>query len=140
MLSLGNAELGVKLYLSIALAADRLPVATEETSWSDVLSQVSRELVSQAFQLHEAEILELRAQQRCIVCMIGTLLGCGSLDVAAYESLITKVAQYAAKLMKKRDQCQMVGLCSHLFYVITNTVSHSRRIQLHRYADLTTQA
>ena len=33
-----------------------------------------------------------------------------------YDALITKTTQYAAKLLKKPDQCKMVALCSHLFY------------------------
>merc|ERR1712127_591675 len=44
-------------------------------------------------------------------------LECTTFEKAEYEALITKTAQYAAKLLKKPDQCRMVCLCSRLFYV-----------------------
>lgn len=48
--------------------------------------------------------------------MAGTLLACQGFDAADYDALATKTAQYAAKLLKKPDQCRMVTLCSHLFW------------------------
>lgn len=53
---------------------------------------------------------------RCLTAVIGTLLQCKYFSVDDYEALITKVAQYANKLLKKPDQCRMVSLCSHLFW------------------------
>merc|ERR1712157_434772 len=50
-----------------------------------------------------------------ITSMVGTLLQCGSFLKDDYDALITKTTQYAAKLLKKPDQCRMVLLCSHLF-------------------------
>jgi vacuolar protein sorting-associated protein 35 len=48
--------------------------------------------------------------------MVGTLLALRSISKEDYESLITKTAQFSAKVMKKPDQCQLVALCAHLFY------------------------
>lgn len=53
---------------------------------------------------------------RALVSMAGTLLSCTGFDPADYDALATKTAQYAAKLLKKPDQCRMVTLCSHLFW------------------------
>jgi vacuolar protein sorting-associated protein 35 len=56
-------------------------------------------------------------QVNAITTMIGILLSCKSHGFKDYETLITKVTQYAARLLKKVDQCKMVVLCSHLFFV-----------------------
>jgi len=117
MMSKSHPEVTVKLFLSSALAADGF--AGTKAIGSEAFYQVTQELVMQAFMLHETEIQEAGAQQRCIVQMVGTLLACRALEKADYERLITKATQYAAKMMKKRDQCQMVALCSHLFFCIT---------------------
>lgn len=55
-------------------------------------------------------------QNRVLLSMIGTLLNCRSFPTEDYEALITKVAQYSNKLLKKPDQCKMITLCSHLFW------------------------
>lgn len=70
----------------------------------------------QAFILYEDELTDSKAQVRALVSMAGTLLSCEGFDHADYDSLATKTAQYAAKLLKKPDQCRMVTLCSHLFW------------------------
>lgn len=49
--------------------------------------------------------------------MVGALLGCRGFAEEDYDTLITKTTQYAAKLLKKPDQCRMVTMCSHLFWV-----------------------
>ena len=79
--------------------------------------------MTQAYSLHDEDVNDGKAQQRCIVNMVGTLLSCQSLAAKDFENFITKTAQYAAKLTKKQDQCQMVALCSHLFYSIGKEVS-----------------
>lgn len=71
---------------------------------------------TQAFILYEDELTDSKAQVRALVSMAGTLLSCEGFDHADYDSLATKTAQYAAKLLKKPDQCRMVTLCSHLFW------------------------
>jgi len=49
--------------------------------------------------------------------MVGTLLSCRNFSAEDYDTLVTKTTQYAAKLLKKPDQCRMVTLASHLFWV-----------------------
>merc|ERR1712127_155823 len=60
-------------------------------------------------------------------------LECTTFEKAEYEALITKTVQYAAKLLKKPDQCRMVCLCSRLFYVVrkegdTNAYRNPQRV------------
>eukprot|EP00566_Odontella_aurita_P002104 CAMPEP_0113543468 /NCGR_PEP_ID=MMETSP0015_2-20120614/10174_1 /TAXON_ID=2838 /ORGANISM="Odontella" /LENGTH=1074 /DNA_ID=CAMNT_0000443629 /DNA_START=285 /DNA_END=3508 /DNA_ORIENTATION=- /assembly_acc=CAM_ASM_000160 len=117
-LSPGNPEIGLKLYLNIANSADRCATAARESGaaeWSE-FSSVAYELMAQAFLLYEDEVSDSKAQQRAITSMVGTLLACRTFEQQDFEALVTKTAQYAAKLLKKADQCKMVTLCSHLFF------------------------
>jgi len=116
MLAKSNAELAVKLFLHAALASDALLDPSSDDK--EDFTQITHELLVQAFFLHEEEINEPKSQRRCVVNMVAALLACKSLTNQDYESLVTKSAQYAAKLLKKEDQCEMVTMCSHLFYPI----------------------
>jgi hypothetical protein len=71
----------------------------------------------QAFVLYEDELTDSKTQIRALASMVGTLLKCRNFEEGDYDALITKTTQYAAKLLKKPDQCRMVTLCSHLFWV-----------------------
>jgi len=119
MLAKANAELGVKLYLQTAVAADTLAALGSR----DEFGPIMYELISQAFVLYEEEIGDSKAQSRNIKLLIGTLMVCRALSNEEYESLIPKAAQYSAKLLKKPDQCQMVALCAQLFYTTREGVS-----------------
>jgi vacuolar protein sorting-associated protein 35 len=119
LLAKSNPELGVKLYLQTAAAADTLAALGK----SDEFGSIMNELVSQAFTLYEEEIGDSKAQSRNIKLMIGTLLAFQAISTQEYERLIPKAAQFSAKLLKKPDQCQMVALCAHLFYRTGKNVS-----------------
>lgn len=123
MLAKSNPELGVKLYLQTAVAADNLAALGKK----DEFGPIMYELISQAFVLYEEEIGDSKAQSRNIKVLIGTLMACRALSNEEYESLIPKAAQYSAKLLKKPDQCQMVALCAHLFYTTREGVSNESR-------------
>lgn len=137
MLAKSSPELGVKVFLEIALAADHLAILSRQQEASGDFSQIAHELVSQACQLHEQEINDPKSQLRCIVNMAGTIPACQCLSDSEYEGLITKVAQYSARLLKKQDQCQMVAVCAHLFYPegVSRKWTH-RDILLRSFADV----
>ena len=117
MLATSNVEIGFKLYLQAALTADRFAGSRKEGSeLLDVYGPMPYELISQAFVLYEQSITDTKMQQRCIVCIMGTLLDCCSLSDEDYQGLVTKAAQFSAKTVKKADQCQLVTQCAHLFY------------------------
>ena len=124
MLAKGNPEVGLKMYLEAALSADRYANATG-TSDEDksVFAQIVYGLFSQSFTLYEEQSGNSKLQRKCIVSLVGTLLACRSIKKEEYESLVTKMAQYSAKMLKKSDQCEMVALCSYLFYVVDEQVS-----------------
>lgn len=103
------ANLALKLFLEAAQAADRCE--------ADAFKLISYEFVTQAFLLYEDEVTDSKTQIRALTAMIGTLLQARHFDESDYDALSTKVTQYAAKLLKKPDQCRMVALASHLFFV-----------------------
>lgn len=109
-------ETGMKLYLEISLTADSLASAEGDTEILAEFAPIAYELLSQAFAIYEEAITDSKAQQRCIKQIVGTLLASRSLSKDDYESLITKTAQFSAKVVKKPDQCELVSLCAHLFY------------------------
>jgi vacuolar protein sorting-associated protein 35 len=115
-LAKGRPETGVKLYLEAALTADKF--GSKQAAGQDAFGPIAYELISQSFALYEEHSGDSKLQSRCIVAMIGALLACRSLSKEDYESLIMKTAQYAAKMLKKTDQCAMVATCSYLFYVV----------------------
>mmetsp|Transcript_11276 Transcript_11276/g.32441 ORF Transcript_11276/g.32441 Transcript_11276/m.32441 type:complete len:802 (-) Transcript_11276:509-2914(-) len=106
MASTGYAELSLRLFLQCAIAADRCD-----------FKAIAYEFVSQASILYEDELTDSKAQVRALLSMVGTLIACRNFAEEDYDTLITKTTQYAAKLLKKPDQCRMVTLCSHLFWV-----------------------
>ena len=126
MISPNNPELGFKLYLEIAVATDLLAYSTQPTfqSASSEFSSISYDFMTQALLVYEDEISESKVQMQAITSMVGSLLSCRTFERTDYEALITKTAQYAAKLLKKPDQCRMVCLCSRLFYVGGKDVSY----------------
>jgi vacuolar protein sorting-associated protein 35 len=80
---------------------------------------IAYEFVVQAFTIYEECISDSKRQVSALQLIIGTLLSCsntGVLGVENYDTLITKTALYASRLLKKSDQCRMVLLCSHLFW------------------------
>eukprot|EP00980_Cylindrotheca_fusiformis_P010583 scaffold2353_cov134-Cylindrotheca_fusiformis.AAC.6 len=112
-LSKSKPETGIKLYLEAALITDKYGLLAK-----DIFGPISYELISQSFALYEANAGDSRLQIRCVKAIIGTLVACRCLSKEDYEGLIMKTAQYAAKMLKKPDQCEMVALCSNLFYVV----------------------
>ena len=98
-------DLSLRLFLNAAQAADEFAYAA-----------IAYEFMKEALLIYESEISESKAQVRSLTIIIGTLLSCLHFSTEDYEALITKVAQYSNKLLKKPDQCRMITLCSHLFW------------------------
>jgi vacuolar protein sorting-associated protein 35 len=98
-------EQSLNLFLQAAQAADEC-----------AFTAIAYEFMKEALLLFECEVSESKAQVRCLTAVIGTLLNCVQFPSEDYVALITKVAQYANKLLKKPDQCRMVTLCAHLFW------------------------
>lgn len=109
----------------MAVATDFIAHSTHRhyQSVSGEFTSIAYDFLTQAFLIYEDKISDSVAQTRAITLIVGSLLSCKSFEKTDYELLITKTAQYAAKLLKKPDQCRMVCLCSRLFYVGGKDVS-----------------
>jgi len=113
-----HPELCFHLYLHSAVAADRCAVDALQIQSSSVkdFNAISYEFFSQGCLIYETEVSDSKKQQNFLLSLIGNLLFCRRLEKDDYEALTTKVAQYAARLLKKVDQCRMILECSHLFF------------------------
>lgn len=98
-------EPAMKLYLQATQAADDCGYHA-----------IAYEFAKESLLIYECEITDSRAQVHALTSFIGTLLNCKNFPAEDYEALITKIAQYSNKLLKKTDQCRMVSLCSLLFW------------------------
>lgn len=111
-----NSDLCFNLRLQAAAAANRCALVSEKYGSKSDLAPIAYEFMTEAFLIYEAEITESSAQQSAMKKMVGILLSCDCFEKNDYEALITKTTQYAARSLKKTDQCRMVLLCSHLFF------------------------
>ena len=111
-----NPDLCFSLRLQAATAANRCAIMSVEHKDSTDFSPIAYEFMTEAFLTYEAEITDSSAQKNAMIKMIGILLSCECFETTDYEALITKTTQYAARLLKKTDQCSMVLMCSHLFF------------------------
>lgn len=113
-LSKSSVEKALKLHLEISLAADSFATALDDDALG--YSTIAYEYIVQGLSLYEESIDEQKSQQRLLEAFVGTLLSLESLSNEEYERLITRTAQFAAKLFKKQEQCRVVSLCAYLFY------------------------
>merc|ERR1711966_350136 len=120
VLSPAHPELALKLYLEIATATDRLAhsVLAHFPGPSAEFTSIAYDFLTQAFLIYEDNFSDGAAQVRAITTIVGTLLSSRTFARTEYETLITKTAQFAARLLKKPDQCRMVCVVSRLFYVV----------------------
>eukprot|EP01035_Chromulina_nebulosa_P024942 gene24942-32502_t len=111
----------LRLFLQSSQAADQC-----------LYPAIAYEFVKEALLIYESDITDSKSQVRALTSVIGTLLNCANFPNEDYEALITKVAQYANKLLKKPDQSRMVTLCSHLFWPKTISADGTA---VERYSD-----
>lgn len=116
----GHPEIALKLFLMSAMSADECAglAAAQENMASAVapFQAIAYEFMKEALILYETDITDSKSQVRVLKAIIGTLLHCGNFSAEDYDNVTTKLCQYSNKLLKKPDQCQMVSLCSHLFW------------------------
>lgn len=101
----------LRLFLQTSLAADRLAGSGRGNDYT----AIAYEFIVQSFIIYE-EMDNSKQQRAAINQIIGSLYQCVNFEKEEYENLVTRVTQYAAKLLKKPDQCRMVSLCCNLFW------------------------
>ena len=74
------------------------------------------EFLTQAFIVYEDQLTNSKDQFQALELMLCALRNCNNLSPANYDTLATKATQYSSKLLKKKEQCQMVAACAHLFW------------------------
>nr|pir vacuolar protein-sorting protein homolog A_TM017A05.7 - Arabidopsis thaliana [Arabidopsis thaliana] len=125
-----SPDLAFRLYLQCAEAADK---CDEEP--------IAYEFFTQAYILYEEEISDSKAQVTALQLIIGTLQRMQVFGVENRDTLTHKATgadkgklillQYAAKLLKKPDQCRAVYACSHLFWLEDReTIQDGERVLL----------
>jgi vacuolar protein sorting-associated protein 35 len=102
--------------LQATVAADSMFCSENEKIEIDYICQILSEFLTQAYTLIEDDIFDSKVQRGCLLQVIGSLLTIKSLTPKDYASFATKTAQFAAKVVKKHEQCEMVALCSYLFF------------------------
>ncbi|KAG5461244.1 MAG: vacuolar protein sorting-associated protein 35-domain-containing protein [Olpidium bornovanus] len=80
-----------------------------------------------AFTIYEDSISESKAQFTAMTLLIGALQSTSVFSTDNYDTLITKCALHASKLLKKPDQCRAVYLCSHLFWATPDLAAANGR-------------
>jgi vacuolar protein sorting-associated protein 35 len=106
------------LYLHVAVVADRCSQLADKTSGSTRdFPVICYEFMTHALKVYDECSVDHSARKITYLhTLIGTLLECRCFDVHDYDNLSTRLAQYAARLLRKADQCKLLLKCAHLFY------------------------
>lgn len=101
----GASELALRLFCACGQTADQ--TGHEEVSY---------EFFAQAFTVYEEAVSDSKAQFQAVCVISSALHQTRNFGKENYDTLITKCAQHAAKLLRKPDQCRAVYLASHLWW------------------------
>jgi vacuolar protein sorting-associated protein 35 len=101
----GAAELSLRLFCSCGQVAD-----------ATGFEEVAYEFFAQAFTVYEEAVSDSKAQFQAVCVISSALHRTRNFGKENYDTLITKCAQHASKLLRKPDQCRAVYLASHLWW------------------------
>lgn len=101
----GASELSLRLFCSCGQVADMTG-----------FEEVAYEFFAQAFTVYEEAISDSKAQFQAVCVIASALHRTRNFGKENYDTLITKCAQHASKLLRKPDQCRAVYLASHLWW------------------------
>ncbi len=101
----GAPELSLRLFCSCGQVAD-----------ATGFEEVAYEFFAQAFTVYEEAISDSKAQFQAVCVIASALHRTRNFGKENYDTLITKCAQHASKLLRKPDQCRAVYLASHLWW------------------------
>jgi vacuolar protein sorting-associated protein 35 len=101
----GAAELALRLFCSCGQIADMTG-----------FEEVAYEFFAQAFTVYEEAVSDSKAQFQAVCVICSVLHQTRNFGKENYDTLITKCAQHASKLLRKPDQCRAVYLASHLWW------------------------
>lgn len=101
----GAAELSLRLFCACGQTADMTG-----------FEEVAYEFFAQAFTVYEEAVSDSKAQFQAVCVIASALHRTRNFGKENYDTLITKCAQHASKLLRKPDQCRAVYLASHLWW------------------------
>lgn len=101
----GASELALRLFCACGQTADQ--TGHEEVAY---------EFFAQAFTVYEEAVSDSKAQFQAVCVISSALHTTRNFGKENYDTLITKCAQHASKLLRKPDQCRAVYLASHLWW------------------------
>jgi vacuolar protein sorting-associated protein 35 len=101
----GAAELALRLFSACGQTADMTGFV-----------EVAYEFFAQAFTVYEEAVSDSKAQFQAVCVIASALHTTRNFGKENYDTLITKCAQHASKLLRKPDQCRAVYLASHLWW------------------------
>eukprot|EP01002_Notosolenus_urceolatus_P001503 NODE_138_length_2643_cov_38.976870_g111_i0.p1 GENE.NODE_138_length_2643_cov_38.976870_g111_i0~~NODE_138_length_2643_cov_38.976870_g111_i0.p1 ORF type:complete len:823 (-),score=314.76 NODE_138_length_2643_cov_38.976870_g111_i0:108-2576(-) len=100
-----DSELAYKLYLQCALAAD-----------SRHREALVYEFVTRAFTIFEEEMPDSKQQLAALTLMISSLQATSNVGEENYGNMCIQATKACSRMLKKKDQCTLVALCSTLFW------------------------
>ena len=68
------------------------------------------------------------SQVRALQQIIGTIRQTKNFGEENYDTLITNTTKYAARLLKKQDQCGLVCECAHLFWTGDSRCANDEKV------------
>ncbi|KAK7741822.1 retromer complex subunit Vps35 [Cytospora paraplurivora] len=101
----GASELALRLFCACGQTADQ--TGHEEVAY---------EFFAQAFTVYEEAVSDSKAQFQAVCVIASALHTTRNFGKENYDTLITKCALHASKLLRKPDQCRAVYLASHLWW------------------------
>eukprot|EP01119_Soliformovum_irregulare_P001205 TRINITY_DN10924_c1_g1_i1.p1 TRINITY_DN10924_c1_g1~~TRINITY_DN10924_c1_g1_i1.p1 ORF type:complete len:819 (+),score=306.82 TRINITY_DN10924_c1_g1_i1:210-2459(+) len=114
-----SPELSLRLYLQCAQAANKCGA---------IFETIAYEFLTQAFMVYEENIADSQSQLNCLTLIIGTLQLLDNFTEENYDTLTTKTALHASKLLKKPDQCRAIIMVSHLFWCPNREYKNGKRV------------
>jgi vacuolar protein sorting-associated protein 35 len=117
-------------HFDLALRLFLLPI--QKPSLFVGYEMIAYEFVVQAFTIYEESVADSSKQQAALGIMLTTLQNLsntGVFSVENYDTLVTKIALYGSKLLKKPDQCRIVMQCAYLFWGRDTTADDMKRIR-----------
>jgi len=101
----GASELALRLFSACGQTADMTG-----------FEEIAYEFFAQAFTVYEEAVSDSKAQFQAVCVIASALHQTRNFGKENYDTLITKCAQHASKLLRKPDQCRAVYLASHLWW------------------------
>eukprot|EP00127_Corallochytrium_limacisporum_P006804 Clim_evm19s236 gene=Clim_evmTU19s236 len=95
----------LRMFLQVALVAN-----------GEIFKEAAYDFFTQALTVYEEEISDSKTQMAAIKCAGQTLIRMTCFTEEDFSTLAGKLALYAAKLLKKPDQCRSIALVSHVFW------------------------